>query len=821
MPALSVAAAFALGIWLDRRYETASLAWTAGLFVGLLAAILCQSRGLKRIAMAGLIVTVGCLGGLRHHAVWSLRSPDDVSRFAREQPQPVRLSGMVVEPVTIRAAEDGASTPDWMRIDSSLCELEAAHLIDGDVTVPVSGRLRLEVSGHLLHAGVGDWIEVMGHLARPGPPRNPGAFDFRAYLRARGIDCLVRCEHPDAVQVLTARPQGFLAALARSLARWRHALRVECDWTLQQYLSPRTYPVATSLLLGGYTQMPDEVRDAFAESGTMHLLAISGLHVGILAGLIYALCRLLNTSTASTAIIVLGTILAYAFITDHRPPVLRATVLACVVVAALPWARRASGMNTLAISAIVVLLWRPTDLFDVGAQLSFLAVMGIIWVSRWTNGRWQDLFRRRPSGLEPEPSVISSWTRPVVRWLGDAHLLTGAIWLLTLPLTLAVFHLASPIGFVVNVVLVPYSALVLACGFALLVVGLLAPWAAAVPGLAFDFTLRGMLNVVEWSAGTPWGHLYLPGPPGWWLFGWYSLLAIATGWVPAPVSRPWMWRLLALWTIGGLAWGLRPHARDGLRCTFLAVGHGGAIALELPHGRTLLYDVGTFGDGQRAQRAVQEALWLRGISRIDAVIVSHADVDHFSGVTGLLQTMPVGQLFIAQSFLDFDQPAVTELCETASVRGVSVRLLHARERLLADPAVELDVLHPPPGPGDLLDNANSLTLRIRYAGRTILLTGDLEGPGLSTLLDCPGEDIDVLQSPHHGSRAANPPQLAAWAQPEVTVVSTGQRGLVEPLRRVYGDQCRVLSTAESGAVTVEIAPNGDLLVSEYLQPAAE
>jgi competence protein ComEC len=820
-PALGVAAALAAGIWLDRRCEPVLAAWSAGLVGALLAAFFLERRRAPRVAAGSLIAAVACLGGLRHHAAWSLRGPNDISRFAREEPQPVRLTGMIVEPVTIRAADDNAFTPEWMRADRSLCEISAEQVIENDVPVPVSGRVRLEVSGHLLHATVGDWIDVVGHLARPGPPRNPGAFDFRAYLRARGIDCLVRCENPDAVQRLAPRPQGLPSALTHALARGRHALRAECDWMLQQHLSPRTYPVATSLLLGGYTQMPDEIRTAFAQSGTMHLLAISGLHVGILAGLMYGLCRLLNTSSGGTALIVLGTILAYAFITDHRPPVLRATVLACVVVAALPWARRASGMNTLAVSAIVVLLWRPTDLFDVGAQLSFLAVMGIIWVSQWTSGRWQVLFRRRPSGLEPEPGTISRWARPVVRWLGDAHLLTGSIWLLTLPLTLAVFHLASPIGFVVNVVLVPYSALVLACGFALLVVGLLAPWAAAVPGVAFDLTLRGMLNIVEWSAGTPWGHLYLPGPPGWWIIGWYSLLAVATGCVRAPVSRAWRWRALALWTIGGLACGLRPPARDGLRCTFLAVGHGAAIALELPHGRTLLYDAGTLADGQRAQRAVQEALWLRGISRIDAVIVSHADIDHFNGVTGLLQTMPVEQLFIAQSLLDFDQPAVAELCETASAHGATIRLLHTGDRLRADPAVELDVLHPPPGSGDPLDNANSLALRVRYARRTILLTGDLEGPGLSTLLDFPREHVDVLQSPHHGSRAANPPQLAAWARPEFTIVSTGHRGLVEPLRRVYGDQCRVLSTAESGAVTVEISPAGDLLVSEYLQPAAE
>jgi competence protein ComEC len=345
--------------------------------------------------------------------------------------------------------------------------------------------------------------------------------------------------------------------------------------------------------------------------------------------------------------------------------------------------------------------------------------------------------------------------------------------------------------------------------------GLLLPWLAPVAAWVFDGTIALLIDVVAWSAATPLGHLYLPGPPHGWLIGWYSLLVVASDLIRLPIPHRWVWRLLALWTACGLAWGLRPAERGDLKCTFLSVGHGCAVLLELPDGTTLLYDAGTLGSGQRAQRAVQEALWSAGRSRLDAVIISHADVDHFSGVAGLLETVPTGEALFAQSFLDFEQSSVRSLCESAARAGVPLRLLWQGDRLRADPNVLIDVLHPPCGKGDALDNANSVVLHVRYAGRTILLTGDLEDSGLQALLSLPAEPVDVMLSPHHGSRDANPPELAAWARPKFVVASAGAPGVVKALTPIYEPYGVVLSTAESGAVTVVIGPDGELSVTEF------
>jgi competence protein ComEC len=293
------------------------------------------------------------------------------------------------------------------------------------------------------------------------------------------------------------------------------------------------------------------------------------------------------------------------------------------------------------------------------------------------------------------------------------------------------------------------------------------------------------------------------------------LLALASALIRLPIPHRCVWRALALWTACGLAWGLRPAERGDLKCTFLSVGHGCAVLLELPDGKTLLYDAGTLGSGQRAQRAVQEALWSAGRSRLDAVIISHADVDHFSGVAGLLATVPTGEVRFAQSFLDFEQSSVRSLCESSASARVPLRLLWQGDRLRVDPDVAIDVLHPRCGQGDSLDNANSIVLRIRHAGRTILLTGDLEDAGMQSLLSLPAEPVDVMLSPHHGSRDANPPELAAWARPKFVVASAGAPGVIHALTPIYEPYGVVLCTAESGAVAVSIQPDGEMTITEF------
>ncbi|MCH7688802.1 MAG: MBL fold metallo-hydrolase [Planctomycetes bacterium] len=249
-----------------------------------------------------------------------------------------------------------------------------------------------------------------------------------------------------------------------------------------------------------------------------------------------------------------------------------------------------------------------------------------------------------------------------------------------------------------------------------------------------------------------------------------------------------------------------------------------AILIELPNGKTLLYDAGSLQNGTFAGRTVQNALWNRGLSRIDTMVISHADVDHFNGVPQLLKTIPIGSLLVAPQFLDLDQKAVEVVYQTASAENIPFVEIGRENRLLLDRTVIIEVLHPekhsPKSDGHADDdNANSVVLLIEYAGRRILLTGDLEEQGLDELLNHqPPRKIDVMLSPHHGSPDSNTTQLARWARPDFVTVSAGKSRRLEALQATYGSDTKLFSTALHGAVTFRIEPGGNLHYSHSLHP---
>ncbi|MBI3462031.1 MAG: MBL fold metallo-hydrolase [Planctomycetes bacterium] len=263
-----------------------------------------------------------------------------------------------------------------------------------------------------------------------------------------------------------------------------------------------------------------------------------------------------------------------------------------------------------------------------------------------------------------------------------------------------------------------------------------------------------------------------------------------------------------IWFAAGANW---PEARsaDRLECTTLSVGHGCAVVLELPGGQTLLYDAGQLGMPSRGARTIAGFLWLRGITRIDAVIVSHADVDHYNALPELLQRFPIGAVYVSPVMFREKSAALDALKTAIEDAGTELRLLSAGDELDAGSDCRLRVLHPPATGVLGSDNANSLVLAVEYAGRRLLLPGDLDSPGLDRLLSQDPLDCDVVLAPHHGSLRSNPPSFAAWSSPEWVLISGPRHDRQPGVYEAYAAAgARALRTAESGAIFVSIDKGG-------------
>ena len=801
-PLVPVALAVSIGILTDRFLQFAPSIYVTlsiGSCLGLLSGFRIPSRHLTALSA---LVLCSASGALHHHLIWWSTPEDDIGRQLRARPMLMKIRGRVADHPAILLPVDSRRSA-IPQTDLTWLTLACEQIVTPDRRVDVSGQLRVSVAGRLAHVRQGDQVTVLGEASGLPTQQNPGESSIADSLRRQRLRGILRVKRPELIQVHSNSTHPFTTA-----ASW---LRSRCESALQSSLTGTSLPIASALLIGDRSMISRDVRDSFVESGTMHLLAISGLHIGILTGFIFACCRLCGWSDRQSVGFVLALLAVYLAVADLRPPVIRACVIVSIWSIGKLLRRPSFSANSLAGAAIVVLALNPTDLFDVGAQLSFLAVAAILWLIAVRNTTSSSDIAAESDDAE---ILLPKWRqqlRPIWRWLTAAYLTTGTIWLLTMPLVAAAFNVVPVVGLLVNVLLIPLVGAALCVGFLSLVLGVVHPVLAVPTGYIFDVLLNVLLSAVRTASSFEYGHFYVPSLPQWWLLGIYSLIATAMLWMVWRRGSPWLWTAAALWILFGTSIAMKPEKQSGMRCTFLSVGHGLSVLIETPSGKAMLYDAGSLADSRKATRAVKQALWERGRRRIDTIVISHADVDHYNGVADLFHTIGIGKVQFSPQFLDESQPGTIEINGLAKEHGTQVGEISAGDHLHLDPQVAIRVLLPEAGPRYSSDNAGSIVLEIEYKNRRILLTGDLENEGLFQLMVAPARQADILLSPHHGSLPANPRTLAEWCNPTWIVASSGNRFPGERLRTQYGEYGpRVVSTFESGAIEFRISPQGEI-----------
>lgn len=822
-PLVVVALAAAAGIALDRfvgdfAVGTGFTVWWL-VSISCLAAWWCAWRDARTLlATALLLASTAMMGAAWHDLRWDLFPNHDAGRYAREDSTPACVTAVVLaapellpapRPTPLRAIPGG---------ERSRVELRLTGIRDGTDWLTAAGRCQLVVDGDLLAVAPGDRVQVFGQLRRPSPPMNPGEHDFAADARAERRLASFNAGSPDCVTVAGSSGDW-------SIARIVAAVRQSGQRLLRTYVGPERSGLAAAILLGDRAELPRENILPFFLTGTIHLLVVSGLNVAILAAGLYAAMRLGWLPRRVALALIMAIVAAYSIVTGAEPPVLRAAVLVVLVCLAAWSGRRGVAFNLLAAATLVVLAMNPSELFQTGTQLSFLCVAVLIWV-----GIWKGIPGRIP--VDPLDRLISAarpWYTKIwfdaLNWTLLLLLTSLVVWLATLPIVLYRFHVASPVALLIAPVVWLIALVAMWAGFVTLVCGWLVPWVAVVAGWICSVSLGSLVHVVDWAESLPGSHFWAPGPAPWWVLGFYLGLIAVMLWGRAVLSLRWQVALACLWILAGLAPPLaRPWTRgDELRCAFLAMGHGTCVVLETPDGQTLLYDAGSLGPPEFATQSVADYLWHRGMTRIDGIILSHADVDHYNAVPGLVERFSVGAIYVSPMMFDGygatgsdDAPNVLRSAILAA--GVPIHEIWAGDRLHVGD-VSIDVLHPPHDGVVGSDNANSITLAVDYAGRRLLLPGDLETPGLEDVVAELPNDCDVIMAPHHGSRRSDPPGFAAWSTPEWVVISGGADSDAAVEYTYMAAGAKVLSTGRLGAI--EFAVDRDSIVaSSFRDPTA-
>jgi competence protein ComEC len=803
-PLVPFAVAATAGIFADRYLDVTIPAFLVIAGAGVIAWLAALRRN-DLIAPAGLWVFLGGLAGAYHHA-WRNDFPaDDLGNVAAVEPRLVRVRGTLDDEPSVRRHLKNDPLVSRPQTDPTVTTLKVTGLEVEGQWAPASGLARLTVEGPLPSLHVGDEVELTGWLSRPTGPMNPGEWNYASRLLDDRIRSELRVPH-SADAVVRLEPGSW--GVSRSLV----AVRGWGQRGIDERLKPGESNVASALLLGDNAAMSAREWERYVRTGVIHVLAISGQHLVVLGAFLWFVLRLLGVRRRPAAVVVAAVLLGYALMTGGRPSAMRSAVMACAVCGAVLLRARALPANTFALSWLVVLALNPTDLFTAGFQLSFLCVAVLVWgIPVWFPPR-------EPSPLEQLVEESRSTTeravRGALRGIGRAYLVTFVLGLATAPLVVYWQNLVSPAGVLIGPPAILLTTVALIAGLLLVVAWPLGPVAAPFAWAAGQ-SLALCETIVSLAERMPGGCWYVGSVPTWWVVGFYAIGAawLLTG-LPDParllpaVRRRWLFPAgLAAWLVIGLVAGTFRAEPDELRVTFLAVDHGGCAAIETPDGRVLLYDAGTTAGPDVTRRQIAPFLWSRGIRRIDEVFLSHADLDHFNGLPALLDRFTVGQVTMTPTFADKPTGGVRATLDALERRRIPVRIARAGDQFTAG-EVELDVLHPPAAGPAGVENVRSLVLLVRHRGHTILLTGDLEGPGVDAVISRPVAPIDVLMTPHHGSGANRAGDLVAWARPRLVVASQGRRdgGKSEPVYRNAG--VPYWSTWPDGAITIRSHATG-------------
>jgi competence protein ComEC len=648
------------------------------------------------------------------------------------------------------------------------------HRLEGDGgEQPVTGLVRLSVHTTSLPFLPGDVVRVTRLRLHPvRGSHNPGGFDFERFMRWRGIYVTGGVSNAERLS-LRHRPEGF--RFDRALEQWRQRLRTG----VRSLLSAPYDGVFLAMVIGQRSDLTPEVQQSFRASGTTHLLVVSGLNVSCIAiGVLWVwrtLLRLVRSwlprpwcpgwrPTPIAAVLSIPPVLLYCSLVGWEVPATRAALMVGSYLLALMLQRTREPLHTMVLAAALILVIEPAVSRDSAFQLSFVAVASIFVVSEQT------------LTVENPGNAIRRWGKHLRVYL----LVNSAAYFGTLPIIGSTFHTVQTFAILANLPLVPLAGLLTQAGVAAL--GLLLIWPALAPWVFAPFTplLTWIVTIAETVAAWPAAQLYIASPSVPMLLGYYGLLGSLLVW------RRWRWCLrcaglcLGL-VLAGAGWQYLETRTQQLRVTFLDVGAGDAIVVQVPGNHTLLIDGGGTYDGRfdTGMQLVAPFLWQHYVRHFDLMALTHMHPDHARGLVSILRLFPTRHLLTNGSAVTSDY--VRDLVAAGQRWGTQQHIATDGARHWQWERLQMSVLAPPETPAKQRpawlprnENDRSLVLRLQYGAVRLLLTGDIEQSTERWLL-AQGADMraDILKVPHHGSKTSTSLAFVQQVQPQVGIISTG------------------------------------------------
>ncbi|MCK5305890.1 MAG: ComEC/Rec2 family competence protein [Candidatus Omnitrophica bacterium] len=456
----------------------------------------------KRIFFLCLVLSLSAFGFLRFQ-IASFVPDDNIGEFISEEKEKVIVEGFI--------ADNPQGTVDRFKREVVEFLFETASLIKEGERIDVSGKLKVSV--YNLRAGdfrYGDTFLLEGSLSRPRAPEHPQQFDYGEYLKRRGIYGLFYVNKKDGIVRLGGNK-------GKSLLKAAYCLKNNLKKKYASLLPPTHSAILSALILGDRKEIPAPVLDSFIHTGCVHILAISGLHVGLVILIILAIFRLTRVKAKAAVVLCICFLIFYCFLTGMRASVVRACIMGSLVLGAMVLERDVDLYNSLGLAAFCMLLFNPYQLFDVGFQLSFAAVLSIVYLT-------PKLLNFTGPAFELVKKAPLPWLRKTLLFTGQAACVSFSAWLGVMPLTLHYFHQASLVSVIANLFILPLLTISLALGFLVSVVSFLSFTLAKIFSESLWLTLFSMVKTAQIFEKIPCAFFHFEGVTAPLLFLYYGAL---------------------------------------------------------------------------------------------------------------------------------------------------------------------------------------------------------------------------------------------------------------------------------------------------------
>jgi len=722
-------------------------------------------------------------------------------------------------------------TSDVKNFNRQKCILRIEFLEDKGEAFAVKGRIRLTVSGDTPNLSTGDRIGFLARIKSIRNFSNPGGFDYQRYMAFKKVWGSAYVSADKLTIIEKNAHKGVWAIISDA----RHLMSDLID----QVGDKEQQGVLKALIVGDRSAISPELRTSFNRVGAGHLLAISGLHIGIIATASFLFFKwilshfrffLLHAWTKKGAVFLsIVPVLVYGLLSGMSPSTQRAVIMVIVFLMAFLVEREHDLINTLAIAAMIILIVHPPSVFSISFQFSFAAVLAIIYGISRLSPIW-------PSSQNRTQKQI--WSKAAIKlyyfFMTSFFAVIG-----TLPLVMRYFNQVSLVGLPANIIFIPLIGFVVVplgimavCLYPLTVTG------ALVCLKAGSAVLEYVIKIINLISGWTFAAIKTVTPNYLEIFCFYILfwvlLNLKSDQVGNPlaiskdrrnqsknsVQKPMVivgLLTVLIFSVNMAYWLYQRYWHDDLRVTMIDVGHGNAALLELPYGRTMLVDGGGFSDNRVfdvGASIVAPFLWQKKIRSVDTLVLSHANSDHLNGLIYIAENFHVKHVWINHEAADtfgyrlfmetikknnIQMPAYHKIAGVHNINGVHIDILYPQEDFIEKRKTET---------WRNLDN-NSLILRASLKDVSFLFPGDIKARAEYELVSTLGDKLrsSVLLAPHHGSKTSSSERFLEKVKPEVVVISSRYKsrfGFPHPsvLKRYQDMGCRVIETAHNGAVSM-------------------